>query len=165
MDVKDAYPLVVVADPQQLRDLYVRHLGFSVGFEADWVVHLTSPGARPFGVCFMREGLHHQLPQFRTRIGGDAVVLTLEVDDAAEALGEVEATGAVPVMTWRSLAFRPRYSTATSIWRSGDHPSPGASSAISSWRSAPRWPRYVTTSSRHRSSGSDQGKTASRSSA
>ena len=30
MDVKDAYPLVVVADPQQLRDFYVRHLGFSV---------------------------------------------------------------------------------------------------------------------------------------
>ena len=109
MDVKDAYPLVVVADPQQLRDFYVRHLGFSVGFEADWVVYLTSPGARPFGVCFMREGLHHQLPQFRTRIGGDAVVLTLEVDDAAEALGEVEATGAVPVVPLRDEPWGQRH--------------------------------------------------------
>ena len=109
MDVKDAYPLVVVADPQQLRDFYVRHLGFSVGFEADWVVYLTSPGARPFGVCFMREGLPHQLPQFRTRIGGDAVVLTLEVDDAAEALGEVAATGAVPVVPLRDEPWGQRH--------------------------------------------------------
>jgi catechol 2,3-dioxygenase-like lactoylglutathione lyase family enzyme len=109
MNVKDAYPLVVVADPQQLRDFYVRHLGFSVGLEVDWLVFLTSPGARPFGVCFMREGLQHQLPQFRTRISGDALVLTLEVDDAEQALGEVEATGVAPAVSLRDEPWGQRH--------------------------------------------------------
>jgi len=109
MDVKDAYTLIVVADPQEMRDFYVRHLGFSVGFEVEWVVYLTSPGARPFGVCFMRERLEHQLPQFRTRIGGDALVLTLEVDDVQQALREVEATGVGPAVPLRDEPWGQRH--------------------------------------------------------
>jgi catechol 2,3-dioxygenase-like lactoylglutathione lyase family enzyme len=109
MDVKDAYPLVVVADPAALRDWYVRHLGFSVGLDAGWFVFLVSPGARPFGVCFMREGLEHQLPQFRTRMQGDALVLTLEVDDVGEALREVEATGVAPDVSLRDEPWGQRH--------------------------------------------------------
>lgn len=109
MNVKDAYPLVVVADPQAMRAWYVRHLGFSVGLEVDWVVFLTSPGARPFGVCFMREELDHQLPQFRTRMAGDALVLTLEVDDAEAALREVAATGIAPAVSLRDEPWGQRH--------------------------------------------------------
>ena len=109
MNVKDAYPLVVVGDPQEMREWYCRHLGFSVGFEVDWVVFLASPGPRPFGVCFMREGLEHQLPQFRPRIAGDALVLTLEVDDAREALREVEATGVAPEVSLRDEPWGQRH--------------------------------------------------------
>lgn len=96
MNVKDCYPLVVVADPHKSLEWYVRHLGFSAVVTTDWFVFLTSPGERPFGVCFMREGLEHQLPQFRTPISGSALLLTLEVDDADEALREVAATGVQP---------------------------------------------------------------------
>jgi uncharacterized glyoxalase superfamily protein PhnB len=49
----------------------------------------------------MREGLDHQLPQFRTRLAGDALVLTFEVDDAEETLREVQATGVVPAVSLR----------------------------------------------------------------
>jgi hypothetical protein len=38
----------------------------------------------------------HQLPQFRTRLAGDALVLTFEVDDAEEALREVQAPAWCP---------------------------------------------------------------------
>lgn len=72
--------------------------------------YLTSPGARPFGVCFMRDGLEHQLPQFRTRISGDALVLTLEVVDVVEeALREVEATGVVPALSLRDEPWGQRH--------------------------------------------------------
>jgi uncharacterized glyoxalase superfamily protein PhnB len=43
----------------------------------------------------------HQLPQFRTRLAGDALVLTFEVDDAEEALREVQAPGVVPAVSLR----------------------------------------------------------------
>jgi catechol 2,3-dioxygenase-like lactoylglutathione lyase family enzyme len=109
MNVNDAYALVVVGDPQQQRDWYVRHLGFTVGFEVDWVVFLSSPGAPGFGVCFMREGLDHQLPQFRRRVAGDALVLTFEVDDAEETLREVQATGAVPAVSLRDEPWGQRH--------------------------------------------------------
>jgi catechol 2,3-dioxygenase-like lactoylglutathione lyase family enzyme len=109
VEVRDAYPLVVVADPQEMRDWYRRHLGFSVGLEVDWVVFLTSPGARSFGVCFMREGLEHQLPQFRRRMAGDALVLTLEVEDARQALQEVEATGLAPQVSLRDEPWGQRH--------------------------------------------------------
>lgn len=109
MNFTDVYSLVVVADTEELRDWYVRHLGFSVGFELDWVVLLASPGKRPFGVCFMREALDHQLPQFRTRITGDALVLTLEVDDVEEALREIEATGIGPEVSLRDEPWGQRH--------------------------------------------------------
>lgn len=109
MNFTDVYSLVVVADTEELRDWYVRHLGFSVGFELDWVVLLTSPGKRPFGICFMREGLDHQLPQFRTRITGDALVLTLEVEDVEEALREIEATGIGPKVSLRDEPWGQRH--------------------------------------------------------
>ena len=109
MNVTDSYPLVVVANPYDVRDWYVRHLGFSAIAEADWFVYLTSAGPRPFSVCFMREGLDHQLPQFRTPISGNALMLTLEVDDAEEALHGVVATGVVPDVPLRDEPWGQRH--------------------------------------------------------
>jgi catechol 2,3-dioxygenase-like lactoylglutathione lyase family enzyme len=109
MDIRDFYALVVVPDPLALSDWYARHLGFSVAFELDWVVYLVAPGERRFGVCFMREGLDHQLPQFRTPIGGDHLVLTIEVDDADSALREVQASGAVPAVSLRDEPWGQRH--------------------------------------------------------
>jgi uncharacterized glyoxalase superfamily protein PhnB len=57
----------------------------------------------------MREGLDHQLPQFRTRMTGDALVLTLEVDDAEAALREVETTGIVPAVSLRDEPWGQRH--------------------------------------------------------
>jgi hypothetical protein len=57
----------------------------------------------------MREGLDHQLPQFRTRVTGDALVLTLEVDDAEAALREVETTGIVPAVSLRDEPWGQRH--------------------------------------------------------
>src|SRR5918992_2020350 len=109
MNAKDVYALVVVPDPHALRDWYARHLGFTPAFDVDWCVYLVSPGNRRFGVCFMREGLDHQLPQFRTAIRGDALVLTIEVEDAATALREIEASGAVPEVSLRDEPWGQRH--------------------------------------------------------
>ncbi|MGH9118653.1 MAG: VOC family protein [Acidimicrobiales bacterium] len=109
MEIKDLYALVVVAEPLALRDWYVKHLGFAVGFEQDWVVYLVAPGERRFGVCFMREGLDDQLPQFRAPIEGSSLLLTIEVADAESALSEVEGTGLVPEITLRDEPWGQRH--------------------------------------------------------
>ncbi len=109
MKIKDIYPLVVVEDPATVRDWYVRHLGFSVAIDVGWFIYVVSPGKRRFGLSFMREGLDHQLPQFRTRMTGDAVVVTIEVEDVESALAEVSATGAVPMITIRDEPWGQRH--------------------------------------------------------
>jgi catechol 2,3-dioxygenase-like lactoylglutathione lyase family enzyme len=109
MNPKDVYPLFVVPDPLAVRDWYVRHLGFTVAFEVDWVVYLASPGERRFGLCFMRHGLDHQLPQFRRPLTGHAALVTIEVEDAEDALREVEATGATPAVPLRDEPWGQRH--------------------------------------------------------
>jgi catechol 2,3-dioxygenase-like lactoylglutathione lyase family enzyme len=109
MEIKDLYALVVVPDPLAQRDWYVEHLGFSVGFEQDWVVYLVAPGERRFGVCFMREGLDDQLPQFRTPIAGSSVLLTIEVADADAALREAEGSGLAPEISLRDEPWGQRH--------------------------------------------------------
>lgn len=84
-----------------VRDWYARHLGFSTVLEADWFVYLASGGQRPFALAFMRAGLNDQLPQFRAAITGDALIVTIEVDDVRATLDVVRASGAEPVVSLR----------------------------------------------------------------
>ncbi|SFB50253.1 Glyoxalase/Bleomycin resistance protein/Dioxygenase superfamily protein [Amycolatopsis marina] len=110
MELKDLYSLVVVEDPRHVRDWYVRHLGFTVAFEADWFVYLVSGGTgRRFGIAFMREGLDQQLPQFRQRFAGDSLILSVEVEDARMALDSVRATGLEPAVELRDEPWGQRH--------------------------------------------------------
>ncbi|WP_171064658.1 VOC family protein [Actinomadura soli] len=109
MRVKDVYPLVVVEDPVAVRDWYARHLGFSAAFDTDWFVYLVSGGERPFALAFMRDGLDFQLPQFRTAMSGDALVITIEVEDVRAAHDEICATGARPEVSLRDEPWGQRH--------------------------------------------------------
>lgn len=78
-----------------------RHLSFTVVLETDWFVYLASSGHRQFALAFMRAGLNDQLPQFRAAITGDALIVTIEVDDVRATLDVVRASGAEPVVSLR----------------------------------------------------------------
>jgi len=113
------YPLIVVPDTDAQRDWYGRHLGFSTAIDIDWFVYVTSPAERPLGLSFMREGLDLGVPGFRTPLTGDALVITIEVEDAEVALREVEATGATPVIALRDEPWGQRHfmlRDAAGIW-------------------------------------------------
>lgn len=109
MQIKDVYPLVIVDDPVVVRDWYARHLGLTAAFDTDWFVYLVSGGERPFALAFMRDGLDFQLPQFRTAIRGDALVVTIEVEDVQVAHTEVCATGARPQVPLRDEPWGQRH--------------------------------------------------------
>ena len=53
MQLADAYSVIVTERLQECRDFYVRWFGFEVGFEASWIVWLTTGGERPVSLSFM----------------------------------------------------------------------------------------------------------------
>jgi uncharacterized glyoxalase superfamily protein PhnB len=93
MRVADSYPIVMTDDVAACREFYTRWLGFSVLFEASWIVVLTSSGERPYNLAFMTPD-HPSTPPGRETFGGAGLLLTLQVEDAAAEFARLEAAGA-----------------------------------------------------------------------
>jgi catechol 2,3-dioxygenase-like lactoylglutathione lyase family enzyme len=76
-----AYPVVVTDKLRECRDFYCRWFGFSVGFEADWFIWLTTPGDPPVTLAFMHSQ-HPSSPPSPGAYTGDGVFVTFQVADA-----------------------------------------------------------------------------------
>jgi catechol 2,3-dioxygenase-like lactoylglutathione lyase family enzyme len=83
---------------KETREFYVDRLGFSVMFEADWVLLLRPPGANS-RLGFLKPGLESQAPMFRKPYAGGGWI-ALDVDDVDAEFERIKKTGlkiAVPV--------------------------------------------------------------------
>ncbi len=92
MELEAAYPVVVTDTLAACRDFYVRRLGFHVAFEASWFVYLTASDASPQGIAFMAPD-HPSRPPGPEAFGGDGLLLTLQVADAASAYDRARRDG------------------------------------------------------------------------
>ena len=91
MKVLCAYPLVTTRDMQAARDFYVRHFGLEVIFEASWVVMLGLDGDIRLGLMTPD---HPTNPPGPEAFDGKGMIVTIQVEDAAEALATLKQSGA-----------------------------------------------------------------------
>jgi catechol 2,3-dioxygenase-like lactoylglutathione lyase family enzyme len=92
MKLESAYPLIVTDELAACRAFYVDGLGFEVVFEASWFVYMKGPGESPFGIAFMTPD-HPSQPPGPARFGGEGLLFTLQVADAAEEYERIRAAG------------------------------------------------------------------------
>ena len=79
MRLSDLYPIVMTEKLAECRAFWTGPLGFSVVFEASWILVVASAdGGRM--VAFMSPD-HPSTPPHRERFSGEGLLLTLEVDD------------------------------------------------------------------------------------
>jgi catechol 2,3-dioxygenase-like lactoylglutathione lyase family enzyme len=90
MKYLDRYPIIVTDKRAACRDFWARHLGFAVVFENEWFVYMQAEGA---SIAFMAPEHPSWPPGPEGYVAG--ISLELEVADAAAALAEVQASGAV----------------------------------------------------------------------
>ena len=93
MELAAAYPVVVTAKLGECRDFYVERLGFGIVFEASWFVYLVaagegSPRDRLHGA---RASVAAARPRGVRR--ATAILLTLQVEDAAAEYERLTANG------------------------------------------------------------------------
>lgn len=93
MKVLSAYPLVTTQNLLGTRDFYVKHFGLEVIFEANWVVML---GRRAGGsICLgLMSPNHPTSPPSPDVFGGRGMIVTIQVEDAAQALATLRRQGA-----------------------------------------------------------------------
>ena len=99
----DRYPIIVTASHEACRDFWVRHLGFTVVFENDWFAYLAGDGA---AIAFMSPDHPSSPPGPEPYAAG--ISFELEVEDAAAALVEFEATGGTAEYPLTDEAFGQR---------------------------------------------------------
>jgi catechol 2,3-dioxygenase-like lactoylglutathione lyase family enzyme len=85
----DRYPIIVTPRIAECRDFWVRHLGFTVLFEATWFVLLGAEGAT---LAFMTPD-HPSAPPGPEAFSGTGMCFELQVDDAAAAWEEFDRSG------------------------------------------------------------------------
>lgn len=96
MRLADFYPLVMTENLAAARDFYVRWFDFTPAFEADWCVYLRSPGEPGFALMFIHPD-HPSRPPGREVHSGEGLILTMQVEDAAEAFSAMTAKG-LPIL-------------------------------------------------------------------
>ncbi len=99
MPVQDFYPLITVGDLAAQRAYYERVFQAQTMFEASWFLLMGLPGKdadRPFMVAFMHPD-HPSRPPGPEAFSGAGMILTMQVDDAADAHAKAAAAGAVAI--------------------------------------------------------------------
>ena len=99
MKVRDLYPLITTHALFEARDFYVAHFGFDVAFQASWFVYLVGPaedGTRGATLAFMHPN-HPSKPPGPESFNGLGMILTVEVEDAAEVFERLSDAG-VPIV-------------------------------------------------------------------
>lgn len=76
---------------------YTQKLGFSVVFENDWYVLLSTSGKSPTEIAFMKPDLKSQAEIFRKRFTGQGVWITIEVDDVDSLYKKLKETVGIPI--------------------------------------------------------------------
>ena len=92
MKIMDSYPLITVRDMTASRDFFVKHFGFGVIFEADWVAMLGDPASGKIALGLMTPD-HPTNPPGPETFDGKGMIVTIQVRDAAKASAALKAKG------------------------------------------------------------------------
>ena len=93
MAITDTYPLVTVRRLAESREFFVRHFGMAVLFEATWVVMLSANEDGTIALGLMTSD-HPSRPPGPATFDGEGMIVTVQVDDAAETYERVKAQSA-----------------------------------------------------------------------
>ena len=93
MEIQSVYPLITTATLRETRAFYVRHFGFHVVFEADWVVMLSANEGGPICLGLMSPD-HPSRPPGPETFDGRGMIITAQVADAAAAHERLRSAGA-----------------------------------------------------------------------
>ncbi|MEQ8398445.1 VOC family protein [Thalassobaculum sp.] len=91
MRLTDLYPIVMTDQLSACRRFWVEQIGFSVVFEASWIVVLASAGEQRM-IAFMTPD-HPSTPPGRECFDATGLLLTLEVDDVDAEHARLSAAG------------------------------------------------------------------------
>lgn len=92
MKLLDSYPLLTVSDIRASRDFYVKHFGFGVIFDSDWVVMLGDARRGRIALGFMTPD-HPTNPPGPEVFDGKGMIVTIQVEDAAADCAALKAQG------------------------------------------------------------------------
>lgn len=91
MKIRDRYPVVVTDQKAACQAFWQQGFGLEIVFDSDWFVLLGSPTLGSV-VAFMTPD-HPSAPPGPEIFSGEGVCLEIEVDDARQALAELEKKG------------------------------------------------------------------------
>lgn len=91
MRFTDRYPIIVTDRKEACRDFWIRHLGFTSGFDSTWFCWLSGEG-HTASIAFMTPD-HPSAPPGPESFGGKGTCFELQVEDAAAAFEKVTASG------------------------------------------------------------------------
>jgi predicted enzyme related to lactoylglutathione lyase len=97
-----------VADPHASAEFLARHVGYTVGMQADGFVSLNHPNGGP-NVIYLRTGLSTFKPAHRAGHAGDGLLLAFVVDDVDSAYETVRDAGAPTVTAPETEPWGERY--------------------------------------------------------
>ena len=92
MELEASYPVVVTDKLIECRDFYTRWFGFRVVFEATWFVYVKPSDDSPHGIAFIAPD-HPSQPPGPDAFGGEGILLTFQVHDAASEFERVRTSG------------------------------------------------------------------------
>lgn len=85
----DSYPIIVTPHMKACADFYMRHLGFTLGFESTWFTLLYAEGETA-SIAFMTPD-HPSAPPGSDVFSGKGMCLELQVGDASAAFETAKA--------------------------------------------------------------------------
>lgn len=76
--LKSIYPLIVTDKLTEVKDFYLKVLGFKIVFESDWYIQLEKDN---YQIAFMIENAQNQPALLHNKYDGKGLIITLEFDD------------------------------------------------------------------------------------
>ena len=101
------FTVFLVKDLPAAKAYYIGHLSFSVVFETDWYIHLST--ANGIQVGFMRSGLPEMSSIFQDAHKGTSVILSLETEDVDTAFAYVQKSGLIVIAPIKSEEWGQRH--------------------------------------------------------
>lgn len=95
MKAVSVYPLVTTCELRASRDFFVQHFGLEVVFEASWVAMLGDAASGDIRLGLMSAD-HPTSPPGPEVFDGRGMIVTVQVDDAAQACDRLREAG-VPI--------------------------------------------------------------------
>lgn len=107
MQFTSLYPLIQVHNVSATASFYRDHFGFAPVFESDWYVQLRGPSAAGHELAIIAYDHESIPPEGREPTRG--VILSFEVEDAAETAAVLEAAGVRIAQPLRDEVFGQRH--------------------------------------------------------